>query len=251
MPERLKDKLLSTIAVCAIFFFFLFLFTRSGPAISFSTVTTSKTDLFTVTGEGKATAVPDIAKINLGITVNGSTVAQVQSQANSVINKVTAEIKKLGVGEKDIQTNSYNLRPDYDFTTPGTQRIKGYIIDINLLVKARQFDKINQIIDAATAAGANMVGGLSFTLDDATRVKVESQARTEAINKAKQKAAEIAKESGLTLGRIVNVSENTPIAIRPMPMMAKSADSGTSTPTQVEPGSSEITISVVLSYETR
>lgn len=229
----------------------LSIFAKFGPAIPFSTVTTNKTDLFTVTGEGKATAVPDIAQINLGITVNGVSVAQVQSQANTVINKVSSDIKSLGVGDKDIQTVTYNLRPDYDFVG-GRQSIKGYVADISLSVKAREFDKINQIIDAATAAGANMVGGLSFTLDDATRTKAESQARTEAINQAKAKAAEIAKESGLTLGRIINVAENSTNAPRPIYAMAEKAVGAPSADTtQIQPGTSEISISIALSYETR
>ncbi len=229
----------------------LFIFAKFGPSIPLSIVTTAKTELFTVTGEGKATALPDIAQINLGITVNAPTVSAAQSQANSVVNKISSDLKKLGVGDKDIQTTSYNLRPDYDYTG-GNQKVKGYVADINLLVKARQFDKINQIIDAATTNGSNQVGGLSFILDDATREKVEGDARKIAIAKAKQKASQIAAESGITLGRIINVSEGSNPGIRPMPLMgaAKSANT-VSEPTQIQPGSSEITVSVTLSYETR
>lgn len=222
----------------------LFVFAKFGPGLPLSVVTTTKTEMFTVTGEGKATAVPDIAQINLGITVNGSSVSVVQSQANTTINNVTAAIKKLGVGDKDLQTVNYNLRPDYDFNS-GRQSIKGYVADINLSVKVRQFDKINQVIDAATANGANQVGGLSFTLDDATLEKLQSEARKIAISKAKAKAAQIAAESGITLGRVINVSEGSNPSPRPMYALEKAA------PTQIEPGSSEISVSITLSYETR
>lgn len=223
----------------------LFIFAKFGPGLPLSVVTTTKTDLFTVTGEGKATAVPDIAQINLGITANAATVSQAQSQANSVINKISSDLKKLGVGDKDIRTTSYNLRREYD------KSIGGYVVDINLLVKLRQFDKLDQAIDVATKDGANQVGGLSFTLDDATREKVENDARSQAIAAAKRKAEQIAKESGITLGRIINVSENNNFGIRPIPMMAKAIDSAESVPTQIEPGQSEISVTVALSYETR
>lgn len=229
-----------------------YLLLRFGPAIPVSMVTTTKTEMFTVTGEGKVTAVPDIAQVSLGFTANGTNVSQVQSQANSTINSISAAIKKLGVGEKDIQTTSYNLRPDYDYSA-NRQTIKGYVIDVNLSVKVRDFAKINQVIDAGTASGANQVGGLNFTLDDATREKLTSQARKIAIDQAKKKAGEIAQESGINLGKIINVSEGGNDFVRPLPMMAaKSVDGGgPSVPTQIEPGSSEISLSVTLSYETR
>lgn len=232
-----------------LFFIGLFLFAKFGPGIPISMIATNKTDLFTVTGEGKATAVPDIAQVSLGITASGASVAQVQSQANNTINNVIAAIKKLGVGDKDIQTTNYNLRPDYNFIS-GRQSIKSYVADINLTVKVRQFDKINQVIDVATSAGANQVGGLIFTLDDAMKLKVENDARKAAIDQAKTKASQIAAESGLNLGRLVNVAENPNFAPRPM-LMAGAAKADNSAPTEIQPGSSEISISVVLSYETR
>lgn len=240
----------------AIFFFFvlLFLFAKFGPAIPLSVtqITTAKNDLFTVTGQGKVTAVPDVAEINLGFTANAATASEVQNQANATINKISTDIKKLGVGDKDIQTTTYNLRPDYDFREPGQQRIKSYVIDVNLRVKAREFSKINQIIDTAATDGANQVRGLSFTLDDATKEKLTSDARKMAIDQAKKKAADIASETGINLGRIVDVQESGSNPIRPMPMTAaKSADSGQTVPTQIEPGSSELTVTVTLSYETR
>ncbi len=252
MPDNFSNKIfLAPLVAITTLFVGLFIFAKFGPGIPISMVTTNKTDFFTVTGEGKATAVPDVAQINLGITVSGQSVAQVQSQANTTINNVGAAIKRLGVGDKDIQTTNYNLRPDYDFRG-GSQQIKGYVADINLSVKARQFDKINQIIDAATANGANQVGGLSFTLDDATREKVENEARKTAIDNAKKKAAQIAAESGLNLGRIVNVSENAGATPRPIYAMAeKLSGAPAADTTQVQPGSSEISVSVVLSYETR
>ncbi|MBI4099579.1 SIMPL domain-containing protein [Candidatus Microgenomates bacterium] len=233
-----------------LFFIGVFLFAKFGPAIPLSMVTTNKTDFFTVTGEGKATAVPDIAQISLGITVNGASVALVQSQANSTINDVTAAVKKLGVGDKDVQTSNYNLRLDYDFAN-GRQSIKGYVADINLSVKVRQFDKINQVIDAATAAGANQVGGLNFTLDDASRLKAEGEARKLAIDQAKTKAAQIAAASGLNLGRIINVSESPNFSPRPIMMSGVAKADSAAAPTEIQPGSSEISVSVTLSYETR
>lgn len=78
-----------------IFFILLFAFSKWGPAIPFSvsSVTTTKTNLFTVTAEGQVFKAPDVAQINLGFTSNGSTVGQVQNQANQAINKISNDLK--------------------------------------------------------------------------------------------------------------------------------------------------------------
>ncbi len=227
-----------------LFFIGLFLFFKFGPAIPISMVTTTKTEMFTVTGEGKATAVPDLAQVTLGITSTAGSVTEAQSRANSVINKISADLKKLGVGENDIKTNSYNLRRDY-------QNNNLYVAEVNLLVKLHKFDQLDQAIDIATKDGANQIGGLYFTLDDATQEKLEADARKIAIANAKKKAAEIAKESGITLGRIINVSEGSGFSPRPMYAVAEKAMGVPADTTQIQPGSSEITISVTLSFETR
>lgn len=237
----------------AILFFFvlLFVFAKWGPAIPFSVnqITTNKSDLFTVSAEGTVFAKPDVAQVNLGFTANGSTVGQVQNQANQTINRISEDIKRLGIPESDIKTTNYNLRPDYNFNS-GQQKVTGYVVSVNLLVKVRDFNKINNVIDTATADGANEVGGLNFTLDDAG--KYQAEARRQAIEKAKQKANEIASQAGINLGRIVNVSENSN-GPRPLPMMATEAKGlgGGVAPTQVEPGQSEISVTVSLSFETR
>jgi uncharacterized protein YggE len=76
-----------------------------------------------------------------------------------------------------------------------------------------------------------------------------------AVAQAKKKAADAAKAGGFTLGRVIDYSENEGGQPRPVPMLAKADMAAGSTavtaPTQIEPGSSEITIDVSLSYEIR
>lgn len=227
------------------FFVLLFLFGKFGPGLPLSVnqITTAQPAPFTVTAEGKVTAIPDIAQVSVGFSTTGTNVSTVQNQANLIIKNVTSAVKNTGIDSKDIQTTNYNLSPNYDL-----QRINGYSINVNLQIKVRDFSKINQVIDAATANGANQVSGLNFTFDNPE--KFQSEARKIAIDNAKKKATEIAGESGITLGRLINVQESSNYNPRPMPMMAAAAEKMT-TPTQIEPGSSEITSSVILSYETR
>jgi hypothetical protein len=243
--------MLKQIIYLTLFFLGLFAFAKFGPGIplAVSQIMTIKNDLFTVSAEGKATAVPDIAVVNTGFTANGQSVAVVQNQANSVIKKISADLKALGIDTKDIQTSNYNIYPNYDYRE-SVQKINGYNINVSLTIKVRDFAKINNVIDTATADGANQIGGLSFTVDNLE--KYQAEARKEAIAKAKIKAEDLARESGINLGRIINVSEG--YSSPPVPTYAKvdvaSGRGGGGEATEISPGSSEITVTVTLSYET-
>ncbi len=234
------------------FFAILYAFARLAGPLPFSvnSVTTNKTDVFTVSGEGKASAQPTLATVSVGIQANGSTVKAAQDQINVSINKVSENIKKLGVEAKDIQTTNYSVRPNIDYQN-NNQKITGYTASTDLYIKIRQIDKANQVIDTATASGANQVGNVSFEAEDKT--KAENEARSKAVIEAKKKAEDAAKIAGFSLGRIINYSENFGGNIRPV-NLSKAADSigGQGTPaTNLEPGSSEITVVVNLSYEIR
>lgn len=241
------QRLITPFVLILSIFILLFMYTRLiGPIpFSVSSVTTQKSTTFDVTGEGKSSTAPDIAEITAGITVSAQTVKTAQDQINSIINKVTQALKQNGVDSKDIQTTNYSINPTYDYGG-GSQRITGYSASTNLSVKVRNLDKVNDVIDAATANGANQISGLSFDVDDKT--KVEDEARQKAVAEAKKKAMEAAKIAGFKLGRIINYSESFQGGPRPIPLMmgvAKSAN----IPTEVEPGSSEVVVNVTLSYE--
>jgi len=233
-----------------LFFILLFAYTKIAGPIPFSinSVTTTKTDTFSVSGEGKITMVPDIAVVSVGVTAQGSTVSRVQTELNTKINAMSEAIKDLGVDGKDIKTSYYNISPTYDYSS-STQRITGYEAHSNLTIKVRKIDNANAVIDAATAQGANQVGGVSFDVDDKT--KAENQAREAAVADAKSKAEAAAKAAGFKLGRVINYSEGG--GASPRPMMYDAAKelpvAGGGEPTRVEPGSSEVMVTVNLSYE--
>ena len=230
------------------FFVLLFLFTKLFGPIPFSvnSVTTTKSDTFNVTGEGKVTVKPDTASVTAGIQAQSSTVKGAQDQINLVINKISQSLKQAGIDEKDIQTTNYSIHPSYDYSG-SAQRITGYSASTNLLIKVRNIEKINEVIDIATNNGANQVGGVSFDVDD--RTKWENEARTKAVDEAKRKAEEASKIAGFRLGKIINYSENFGGGIRPIPMMRALDASSKEVSTQLESGSTDITVVVTLSYQ--
>ena len=248
IPQQ-NNSLVSVI----IFFVLLFVFAKWGPAVNFSSTVQSKGDPFIVSGEGKVFVTPDVAKITFGIQENGSSLKQVQNSVNTKSKSLTDTIKKLGIAQDDIKTISYNVYPQYDYTN-SSQRITGYQVSTNYQVTVKDFDKVNDLIVLATEAGANIVGEVSFELNDSTKLEKTNEARAKAVADAKTKAEGLARAAGISLVKIINISENQNQNIRPFAFAEKAVSLDTGTPAakpDIQPGETEIQLTVSLSYEIR
>lgn len=237
-------------ALILFFFVLLFAFTKWGPAINFSTVTQTKGEPFVVQGTGKSIVAPDIAKIDLGIEETGSDLKTVQNTVNKKSQDLVSQIKKLGVDAKDIKTVSYYVYPQYDYTAP-TQKITGYQVSTEYEVTIHDFTKINDLLASATSFGANTIGDVNFNLSDSLKNQTLQTARDQAVSEAKTKAEGLAKAAGITLGKIINVSEVNPTNVTPLllPVSGGGVTEKSVTPPSVQPGTTEIDVTVSLSYE--
>jgi hypothetical protein len=164
----------------------------------------------------------------------------------------------LGVPERDLKTTSFNIYPRYEYMKiqpeiypypPGKRVLVGYEISQRLQVKIRDLTKVGKIIEEATAAGANEVGDLQFTIDKEDELK--AQARKEAIDKAKAKAKELAKQLDIKLVRISNFSESgsSPIFYRAENAMGTGGGLGPAPIPQIETGENKISVTVTITYD--
>lgn len=246
----------------------LFVYTKVAGPIPFyiNSVNTTKTDLFSASGHGEVTAVPDSASVSLGVTGQATTVSEAQNKINEVSNKIITDIKKQGITDKDIKTTNYSVNPNYGsgvnavepmvgsavapIQRGGSQQIVGYTVTQNIEVKVKPIDKVNKIVDIATADGANLVGGVNFTFSDDLEKSLENKAREIAVDDAKTSAGNLAKSAGIRLGRVVNVVENSNNP-RPIAMGAAKLDtSSAQPPTNITPGENTLSVDVILYYET-
>lgn len=222
--------------------------------LSIRQITTQKDTLFSVSDTGKVYVTPDTAQVTLAVIKEGKKVADVQKELNTLNNAVLKALKDLGIEEKYIKTVNYSIYPNYRYEqSSGRSIIDGYRAESRLEVKVKDFDKLNKVIDGATAAGANEVGTVNFTVDE--RDQFIAQARAQAIQKAKAKAEAIAKETGITLAKIVDVqvAEGEAGPQPPMPLYAGyggAADIIKSS-TEISTGENAIVVTATLTYETK
>lgn len=165
---------------------------------------------------------------------------------------LVSALKKLGIEEKDIKTTGYNINPQSDYQS-NPPKITGYQVSISYEITIRNIDKANEALVTVTNAGANLVGGVSFDLSDAAKAKAMDAARKDAVGEAKQSAESLAKASGVTLGKIINISESQNGGIRPVALTASDLSGPEKTLTQpnIQPGTTEIDLTVSLSYEVK
>ncbi len=238
------------------FFVLLFVFSKWGPALPFSVSSQNKGEPMVVSADAKVTVTPDIAKVSLGIEESGSSLKTVQESVNKKSQALVAQIKKLGIDEKDIKTSSYNIYPENDYQA-NPPKITGYRVSTNYIVTVKDFDKVNDLLTLATQNGANLVGGVSFEISDDIREGKLNEARREASEKAKTKANGLASAAGITLGKIINISEGvTGDTPRPYLMDTKAilnVGGGPESMPQpdIQPGQTDLTVSVSLSFEIR
>lgn len=205
-------------------------------ALPISVTSTQKMSTFDVSGEGKVVVVPDQATVNMGVQEQGFNLKQVQEQVNRKMTSLTEALKDLGIAERDIQTTGYNYYPDYN----NENQYRAYA---NVSVIIRDLEDVSSAMDLIGTLGLDNVSGPTFGLSDELREKTTKEARELAIGKAKAKAEELADLAGMRLGRIVNVTEGS-LGGYPVPMTELKVE------TPVEAGSSEVVVSVTLSYET-
>ncbi|AKM78424.1 MAG: 26 kDa periplasmic immunogenic protein [Candidatus Wolfebacteria bacterium GW2011_GWE1_48_7] len=226
---------------------------------------------FAVSGEGKVTAIPDIAQFNFGVvTQGGKDITESQEQNAEKMNAIISFIKSQGVDVKDIKTQQFSIDPRYQYydcssrsLTPTTMEVRpcpppdivGYTITQSATVKIRDFAKIGDIMGTLTQKGANTVSQLSFTIDD--KVKIETEAREAAIKQAQEKAKAIAKSGDFGIGKLLSIDESGGqipyYAYGRGGDMLKTSSMEMATPIapSIEPGSQEVNINVTLRYEIR
>jgi len=161
--------------------------------------------MITVNGLGKVIGTNNIAVTTIGYSNTDKEVAKAQTDNKKVMDQVMVDLGKMGIEEKDLQTN-YTIYPDYKYTAEGGQELVGYKVSNSITVKIRDLAKINDVLGLAGKYGATEVGGLSFTIDDPSNLK--DQARGKAMEDAAKKAKYLSETLGVRLGNVVSYYEN-------------------------------------------
>jgi len=202
--------------------------------------------LLSVSAQAEARRAPDIATVSAGVVTQAADGNTAMRQNAEQMTRVLAAVKSAGVADRDVQTSGINLNPQYRYEENQPPRITGYQASNNVTVKLRDVAKMGKVLDALVASGANQINGPSFGIDDPE--PLYDQARIEALERARARAATYAKALDLRVRRIVSISEGGAAMPVPMPRMAMAkAEAYDSTP--VAAGESSVSVSLDVVFE--
>ena len=224
-----------------------------------------------VSGAGKASGAPDIAVVSVGVESVEETAAVARANAAAAMKSVIDAITRAGVADADIQTRYFNISPRYQSVeiercdsdngeeSGGEQevtgektcykvwesRLIGYAVSNQATVKIRDLDDVGTIIDQVTEAAGNLVriNGISFNIEDPQAL--QDEARADAVADMKRKAEMLAELSGVTLGRLVYLTEGAAyVPPQPLYARAEAALAASDASTSISPGEMDVSVTV-------
>jgi uncharacterized protein YggE len=198
-----------------------------------------------VVGNDSVKASPDMANVILGVQTENTDLKIAQNENAIITTKVINALTSIGISEKNINTDSYSIEPQYDYVD-GKQIFRSYKVINSIRIITKAINNVGQIVDTATANGANIVNSITFSLSDTT--PYYRKALNLALEDALMKARTISNNLGVILDEIpINVIEEnyniTPSVER------KTLTAAASTP--IMPGQIDITarINATFNYE--
>lgn len=184
-----------------------------------------------VWGNGRVSARPDVAYLNVGAQAMADTAAEAQAMVSGWINQALRELEALGATSRDIETVQVSVSPQWDYQGEKPE-IKGYRAIHDLRVKVRDLDQVGPWLDAMLAAGMNRVNGVHFGVEQDELY--QDEALRLAVQDARRRAQVAAQAAGVELGPVLKVeidgSARAPVMMERVAMAAMAAD------TQVMPG---------------
>lgn len=203
----------------------------------------------TVNATGQVRGIPDVMELTIGVSSRERTAGEALARNSERARKVIDVLLEAGVDEKDLQTSNLSVSPVYD---DEGENVIGYAVSNTVAARIKALDEVGKVVDAATAVAGDdiVINGLFFSFDDNT--ELVTQARTDAVKRARSQAEQLAGAAGVELGALLSLTEDSaPVgpAVDAAPRSAESGDASAAPP--VEPGSQALAVTVTLVYAIR
>lgn len=199
-----------------------------------------------ISATGEVTRVPDVAIISAGVVTRAATAtAAIQDNANRM-ERIRTALKRAGVADRDIQTSSINLNPDYRYEDSKPPVLTGYQASNTLSIRFRDIRNSGEILDALVAQGANQISGPTLTIDKPEAALDEARAKALGVGRAR--AELYARSLGMRVVRLLSVSESGGYSAPP-PMPYAVAAQARDVSTKIDPGEQQLQVTLAMSFE--
>jgi uncharacterized protein YggE len=195
-----------------------------------------------VTGTGRASAVPDVVRIQTGVRCDAEDVSSALSDASSRAAGLAQAARDHGVGDADLQTTGQGVHARYD--RDGTA-VVGYTAYQNLSVTVRDTARVGDLVRAFAGSAGNALTIDHIGLDLGDPTPLLARAREAAFADARAKAEQYAALAGRELGKVVGLTDVVTVGAQPRhELMAARSAAG-----PVELGETSVTTTVTVRWE--
>jgi uncharacterized protein YggE len=199
-----------------------------------------------VVATGEVTRVPDIARIGSGVITQAATATDAIRLNAARMNAVRDALRRAGVADRDIQTSNLSLQPQYRYAENQPPVLTGYQAANEVSIRFRDIAQTGRILDALVAQGANQINGPMLEIDRPEAALDE--ARTAALASARARAELYARALGMSVRRILWVSESG-MAGPPMPRPLAVLRAQSGQVANIDPGEQRLSVALTVSFE--
>ncbi|MCM3760208.1 SIMPL domain-containing protein [Alkalihalobacillus oceani] len=249
MIERKKGLQIGGFIIGAAALVLVALSLSSNQATTAEAVSNGQQGTIVVNSVGEVKVEPDMAYVHLGAQALADSAEEAQEQVGKRMTAVRQVLSEHGIKEEDIQTARFNVYPEHQYSPNGETTNERYRAQHILRIEYHQIDTVGELIDAASAAGANQIEHTQFALENPEAA--EHEAMKQAIEKTRAKADVMAESVGKARGEVLQISDRAAQVHFPTQDFSgarnESADSS-SVSTVIEAGEVQITQSVDVVY---
>jgi uncharacterized protein len=198
---------------------------------------------------------PDSAKIVAAVICVEKKTSDAFSKAKKTARAVSDFLQRSGID--DFGMSRISLSQEHRFSG-GEQHFLGYRATIGFTIVIKILDRLEDIASGVIEAGANEITSIHFQTSNLKDLRM--QARRQAIEAAKEKAAVYAQAAGADLGKVIHIEDVNPQVLQvylgshhargvggvgPPPQDIIEHDAGKQT---LDPGAIEVTAAVLVAF---
>lgn len=196
---------------------------------------------------------PNMIRMQIEIWAKAPTAKQAQQLAATQFKEVKKVFQEFKLKNQDIQTENYNLNPDYVYDNRAQQnKLVGFRAVQALSVTLRKVEDAGKFIDSIVSEKQGNNWGVnvnSINWDSDKRSQVETEALGDAVRETRVKANEIAKAAGVKIKNVARISHGAPAQRPPMPFLRGVSKMAMTESVSTEMASGQIKIQVEVSAE--
>ncbi|PSQ30789.1 SIMPL domain-containing protein [Halobacteriales archaeon SW_6_65_46] len=202
------------------------------------------TPTVTVSGVGNAETAADRAVVSVTVEATADSAGEVRDRLAANASGMRDALAEAGIESDQLRTARYDISRNYerreDPDAPAYRGQHGFEILLS------DTEQVGTTLDAAVEGGASYVEDIRFTLSDAAKQELRTEALTEAMATARGEAETLADSGGLELDGTAEISTTTDYR-RPVALSADSAGEGAAT--SIDAGPVSVSVTVEVTYE--